>query len=84
MKKTLIISLIAIVLSGCSTTRQNATTGEYESRSSFKGGVVGCVGGAIVGGLLAGGQGAAIGCGAAGGTGVLIGSSLDKQEAMLR
>lgn len=84
MKKTLIISLVALVLSGCQTTRQNATTGEYETSSTVSGGVIGCVGGAIVGGLVGGGRGAAIGCGAGGGTGMLIGNSLDNQEAELR
>lgn len=84
MKKIIALSLICMSLVGCQVTRQNAITGEYETNSTVKGGLLGCVAGAVVGGALNGGKGAAIGCGAGGGAGLFVGNNFDKQEAELR
>ncbi|RKF19726.1 OmpA family protein [Alginatibacterium sediminis] len=84
MKKILIVSACVVALSGCQTTRPNATTGEMETSNTTTGALLGCAGGAIIGAIANNGKGAAIGCAAGGVTGGVIGAQMDKTEAALR
>jgi outer membrane protein OmpA-like peptidoglycan-associated protein len=86
MKSKVAITLLAAIigLGGCSTTRQNAMTGEEEMNSTTKGALLGCAGGALVGAMVKNTEAAALGCVAAGAAGGAIGYQLDQQEAALR
>lgn len=84
LKKITLACLIAVMASGCQTTRQNAMTGEEEASATAQGVLGGCIGGAIAGAIINKGKGAAIGCAAGGVVGGVVGQEFDKQEAALR
>lgn len=83
-KKVMLVGLIALMATGCQSTRQNAMTGEDETNGLTKGVLGGCVGGAIIGAIANKGTGAAVGCVAGGAVGGVIGNNMDQQEADLR
>lgn len=85
-KKATLAAIMAsvVTLTGCQTTRTNATTGEIETNSATSGAAIGCFTGALIGAIANKGKGAAIGCAAGGGIGLAVGHNMDQQEEALR
>ena len=65
MLKIVTVSIIALMVAGCTTTERRAGAGA----------LIGGGTGAIIGGIAGGGRGAAIGAGVGAGTGAIIGAA---------